>query len=49
MTGPPEVIKERDKVFAAIQARGGRRDPIRGFVIPTLRSIGLGVDLLTCR
>jgi hypothetical protein len=36
-----EVMKERDKIFAAIQARGGRRGPIRGFVIPTLRAIGL--------
>jgi len=41
MEGFREIMKERDKIFAAIQARGGRRGPIRGFVIPTLRSIGL--------
>jgi hypothetical protein len=36
-----EIMKERDAIMKAIQARGGRRGPIRGFVIPTLRSIGL--------
>ena len=41
MEGFAEVMKERDKIMAAIQAQGGRRGPIRGFVVPTLRSIGL--------
>ena len=36
-----EIMKEREKIMAAIQAQGGRRGPIRGFVVPTLRSIGL--------
>ncbi len=36
-----EIMKEREKIAAAIQAQGGRRGPIRGFVIPTLRGIGL--------
>ena len=39
--GFKELMKERDKIQAAIRARGGRRGAIRGFVIPTLRSIGL--------
>jgi rubrerythrin len=41
MEGFREIMKEREKIQAAIQARGGRRGPIRGFVIPTLRAIGL--------
>ncbi len=36
-----ELAKEREKIFAAMQRSGGRRGPIRGFVIPTLRAIGL--------
>ncbi len=39
-----ELAKERDTIRAAIASRGGRRGPIRGFVIPTLRSIGLFSD-----
>ncbi len=33
-----EIVKERDKIDAAA---GGAAGPIRGFVIPTLRSLGL--------
>jgi rubrerythrin len=36
-----ELAKERETLMAAIQKRGGRLGPVRGFVIPTLRSIGL--------
>jgi hypothetical protein len=39
-----ELAKERDTIRAAIAQNGGRRGPIRGFVIPTLRSIGLFSD-----
>ncbi len=33
--------REKDKVEALIHDRGGRRGPITGFVVPTLRNIGL--------
>jgi hypothetical protein len=36
-----ELAKERETLMAAIQKSGGRRGPVRGFVIPTLRTIGL--------
>lgn len=36
--------KERDKMRAAIARRGGRLGPISGFVIPTLKNIGLFSD-----
>src|SRR5690606_34366712 len=36
-----ELAKERETIAAAIQRNGGRRGPIRGFVIPTLKAIGL--------
>jgi hypothetical protein len=36
-----ELAKERETILAAIQKSGGRRGPVRGFVIPTLRTIGL--------
>jgi hypothetical protein len=36
-----EIAKDREQVIAAIQRNGGRRGPVRGFVIPTLRAIGL--------
>lgn len=39
-----ELAKERETVAAALQRSGGRRGPIRGFVIPTLKSIGLFSD-----
>ena len=39
-----ELAKERATVAAALQRTGGRRGPIRGFVIPTLKAIGLFSD-----
>jgi hypothetical protein len=39
-----EIAKDRGKVLEAIQRSGGRRGPVRGFVIPTLRAIGLFSD-----
>jgi hypothetical protein len=39
-----EIAKDRAKVLEAIQRSGGRRGPVRGFVIPTLRAIGLFSD-----
>lgn len=39
-----EIAKERATVAAALQRSGGRRGPFRGFVIPTLKSIGLFSD-----
>jgi hypothetical protein len=39
-----EIAKERATVLAALQRSGGRRGPIRGFVIPTLKAIGLFSD-----
>jgi len=33
--------RDRDKIAAAIARRGGRLGPVSGFVIPTLRRIGL--------
>jgi rubrerythrin len=42
---PDEVLaalaKERERIRAALAKTGGRFGPIRGFVIPTLRDIGL--------
>jgi hypothetical protein len=35
------LAKERSRMQAALDRRGGRFGPVRGFVIPTLRSIGL--------
>ncbi|MEN8185129.1 MAG: ferritin-like domain-containing protein [Myxococcota bacterium] len=35
------LAKERGRMQEALQRRGGRYGPVRGFVIPTLRSIGL--------
>jgi hypothetical protein len=39
-----EIAKDRAKVVEAIRRSGGRRGPVRGFVIPTLRAIGLFSD-----
>ena len=36
-----EIAKERDTIVAAIAKQGGQAGPVRGFVIPTLRAIGL--------
>ncbi|MDX1648389.1 MAG: ferritin-like domain-containing protein [Myxococcota bacterium] len=35
------LMKERERIQASLARTGGRFGPIRGFVIPTLRSIGL--------
>ena len=35
------LARERETVNAAIERRGGRRGPVSGFVIPTLKGIGL--------
>jgi hypothetical protein len=35
------LMKERERIRASLERTGGRFGPIRGFVIPTLRSIGL--------
>ncbi len=39
-----ELARERETLKQAVQRRGGRTGPIRGFVIPTLRAIGLFSD-----
>jgi hypothetical protein len=39
-----EMAKDREQVIEAIRRSGGRRGPVRGFVIPTLRAIGLFSD-----
>lgn len=39
-----EISKERETLLEAIRRAGGRRGPVRGFVIPTLRAIGLLSD-----
>ncbi len=36
-----EIAKDRANVIESLQRAGGRRGPVRGFVIPTLRAIGL--------
>ncbi len=36
-----EMAKDRARVVEALRRSGGRRGPVRGFVIPTLRAIGL--------
>jgi len=35
------LAEERERIQAALKRSGGRMGPVRGFVIPTLRSIGL--------
>jgi hypothetical protein len=37
----PKLIQERQAMRKSLEGSGGRFGPIRGFVIPTLRSIGL--------
>jgi hypothetical protein len=44
-----EIAKDRAKVLEALQRSGGRRGPVRGFVIPTLRAIGLFSDRVRAR
>ncbi len=41
VSGMAELAKERDTIRRALEKTGGRRGPVRGFVIPTLRAIGL--------
>jgi len=41
-----EIAKERDKLLEEMKRTGGRMGPMRGFVIPTLRAIGLGSERL---
>jgi len=41
VAGMAELAKERDTIRKALERTGGRRGPVRGFVIPTLRAIGL--------
>jgi hypothetical protein len=36
-----ELAKERDKIAPEMQRSGGQFGPVRGFIIPTLRTIGL--------
>ena len=36
-----EIAKDRAKVIESLRRTGGRRGPVRGFVVPTLRAIGL--------
>jgi P-aminobenzoate N-oxygenase AurF len=44
-----EIAKDRARVIEAIQRNGGRRGPVRGFVIPTLRAIGLFSERIRAR
>jgi rubrerythrin len=44
-----ELAKERETIAAALARSGGRRGPIRGFVIPTLKAIGLFSDRIAAR
>ncbi len=41
-----ELAKEREAIAAEFQKTGGRLGPVRGFVIPTLKAIGLGSERL---
>jgi hypothetical protein len=44
-----ELTKERETIAASLARTGGRRGPIRGFVIPTLKAIGLMSDRIAAR
>jgi len=44
LTAFAELAKERDAIAAEFQRTGGRLGPMRGFVIPTLKAIGLGSE-----
>jgi hypothetical protein len=46
MTAFAEIAKERETIAAELQKSGGRLGPMRGFVIPTLKAIGLGSENL---
>jgi hypothetical protein len=43
------LAKERDKIATSLQRSGGRRGPIRGFVIPTLKALDLMSDRAAAR
>ena len=43
------LAKERDKINYSMSQTGGRRGPIRGFVIPTLKALGLMSDRVAGR
>jgi hypothetical protein len=43
------LAKERDKISYSMSRTGGRRGPIRGFVIPTLKALGLMSDRAAAR
>jgi rubrerythrin len=43
------IMKDRERVAAEMQRTGGRLGPLRGFVIPTLSSIGLFSERLRAR
>jgi hypothetical protein len=38
------ILKDRERIVKGMERAGGRLGPVRGFVIPTLRSIGLYSD-----
>jgi len=44
-----ELAKERATIAASMARTGGRRGPIRGFVIPTLKAIGLMSERVAAR
>jgi len=46
LTAFAEIAKEREQIAAELQRSGGRLGPMRGFVIPTLKAIGLGSERL---
>jgi hypothetical protein len=46
LTAFTEIAKERETIAAELQKSGGRLGPMRGFVIPTLKAIGLGSERL---
>jgi hypothetical protein len=46
LTAFAEIAKEREQIAAELQTSGGRLGPMRGFVIPTLKAIGLGSERL---
>ena len=39
-----EIAKEREKLRAAVERSGGRMGPVTGFILPTMRSVGLASD-----
>jgi hypothetical protein len=43
------LAKERDRIAVSLQNSTGRRGPIRGFVIPTLKALGLMSERVAAR